>query len=133
MIRRPPRSTQSRSSAASDVYKRQLLQSVRIDAEILDILVLDESLAVLTLLCVVEEALSVDTIFAVLKNQVTENVSRFLVLVLPHKRDLSAILVREGVGANRPAIGALDPVLGDVPGEIRYHFDVFLGLVVVEH
>ena len=26
MIRRPPRSTQSRSSAASDVYKRQLLQ-----------------------------------------------------------------------------------------------------------
>jgi len=25
MIRRPPRSTQSRSSAASDVYKRQVL------------------------------------------------------------------------------------------------------------
>ena len=28
MIRRPPRSTQSRSSAASDVYKRQLLRSI---------------------------------------------------------------------------------------------------------
>src|SRR5680860_1718897 len=28
MIRRPPRSTQSRSSAASDVYKRQLLDRV---------------------------------------------------------------------------------------------------------
>src|SRR5450756_1643607 len=27
MIRRPPRSTQSRSSAASDVYKRQCVQS----------------------------------------------------------------------------------------------------------
>src|SRR5680860_1572529 len=27
MIRRPPRSTQSRSSAASDVYKRQILVS----------------------------------------------------------------------------------------------------------
>src|SRR5450756_3208957 len=27
MIRRPPRSTQSRSSAASDVYKRQVLMS----------------------------------------------------------------------------------------------------------
>src|SRR5680860_1765930 len=27
MIRRPPRSTQSRSSAASDVYKRQVRQS----------------------------------------------------------------------------------------------------------
>ena len=27
MIRRPPRSTQSRSSAASDVYKRQLLHT----------------------------------------------------------------------------------------------------------
>src|SRR5450756_1223576 len=28
MIRRPPRSTQSRSSAASDVYKRQLIDAV---------------------------------------------------------------------------------------------------------
>ena len=28
MIRRPPRSTQSRSSAASDVYKRQLTNVV---------------------------------------------------------------------------------------------------------
>src|SRR5450756_3249833 len=28
MIRRPPRSTQSRSSAASDVYKRQILDQV---------------------------------------------------------------------------------------------------------
>src|SRR5680860_1860040 len=28
MIRRPPRSTQSRSSAASDVYKRQVLDRV---------------------------------------------------------------------------------------------------------
>src|SRR5450756_2574101 len=29
MIRRPPRSTQSRSSAASDVYKRQLVERER--------------------------------------------------------------------------------------------------------
>src|SRR5450756_729220 len=43
MIRRPPRSTQSRSSAASDVYKRQLLDSGRavranlsLDAGLLD-------------------------------------------------------------------------------------------------
>src|SRR5450756_972706 len=28
MIRRPPRSTQSRSSAASDVYKRQIVNNV---------------------------------------------------------------------------------------------------------
>src|SRR5450756_1283681 len=28
MIRRPPRSTQSRSSAASDVYKRQVLEAL---------------------------------------------------------------------------------------------------------
>src|SRR5450756_3212593 len=31
MIRRPPRSTQSRSSAASDVYKRQVLGPRRVD------------------------------------------------------------------------------------------------------
>src|SRR5450756_563842 len=30
MIRRPPRSTQSRSSAASDVYKRQIRQRVNV-------------------------------------------------------------------------------------------------------
>src|SRR5450756_2371786 len=33
MIRRPPRSTQSRSSAASDVYKRQQLLRVRHDIQ----------------------------------------------------------------------------------------------------
>src|SRR5680860_1916260 len=34
MIRRPPRSTQSRSSAASDVYKRQVgLREARLGAE----------------------------------------------------------------------------------------------------
>src|SRR5450756_1064365 len=32
MIRRPPRSTQSRSSAASDVYKRQFLHGARVFA-----------------------------------------------------------------------------------------------------
>ena len=32
MIRRPPRSTQSRSSAASDVYKRQPLQLIAVKA-----------------------------------------------------------------------------------------------------
>src|SRR5665809_50682 len=32
MIRRPPRSTQSRSSAASDVYKRQLLDRLLVNA-----------------------------------------------------------------------------------------------------
>src|SRR5665809_162804 len=31
MIRRPPRSTQSRSSAASDVYKRQVVPLVEVD------------------------------------------------------------------------------------------------------
>src|SRR5450756_454975 len=34
MIRRPPRSTQSRSSAASDVYKRQLVDDVVVDDEV---------------------------------------------------------------------------------------------------
>src|SRR5680860_501803 len=34
MIRRPPRSTQSRSSAASDVYKRQLLQYMFVDSPV---------------------------------------------------------------------------------------------------
>ena len=34
MIRRPPRSTQSRSSAASDVYKRQAISNVRPNLEV---------------------------------------------------------------------------------------------------
>src|SRR5450756_2858144 len=36
MIRRPPRSTQSRSSAASDVYKRQLYKDLRDRTEVFD-------------------------------------------------------------------------------------------------
>ena len=36
MIRRPPRSTQSRSSAASDVYKRQRLEDVAVTLQRID-------------------------------------------------------------------------------------------------
>eukprot|EP00657_Telonema_sp_P-1_P004345 TRINITY_DN20040_c0_g1_i1.p1 TRINITY_DN20040_c0_g1~~TRINITY_DN20040_c0_g1_i1.p1 ORF type:complete len:110 (-),score=72.58 TRINITY_DN20040_c0_g1_i1:137-466(-) len=35
MIRRPPRSTQSRSSAASDVYKRQMYKKARMYDEMI--------------------------------------------------------------------------------------------------
>src|SRR5450756_2205067 len=43
MIRRPPRSTQSRSSAASDVYKRQGLHGVEddVDEHLFDLLGID--------------------------------------------------------------------------------------------
>src|SRR5450756_183926 len=36
MIRRPPRSTQSRSSAASDVYKRQVVDHRDLDRDLVD-------------------------------------------------------------------------------------------------
>ena len=40
MIRRPPRSTQSRSSAASDVYKRQVLRELKQQKPKLPVLIL---------------------------------------------------------------------------------------------
>src|SRR5450756_3225147 len=43
MIRRPPRSTQSRSSAASDVYKRQVLDLAQDLAHLLAGRVVDEA------------------------------------------------------------------------------------------
>ena len=39
MIRRPPRATQSRSSAASDVYKRQVVEDYGITRDALLVLV----------------------------------------------------------------------------------------------
>ena len=38
LIRRPPRSTLDRSSAASDVYKRQLLDHVQMEMELAELL-----------------------------------------------------------------------------------------------
>src|SRR5665809_74762 len=43
MIRRPPRSTQSRSSAASDVYKRQHSAEIVVEAEPSSIVWVDKS------------------------------------------------------------------------------------------
>ena len=37
MIRRPPRATQGRSSAASDVYKRQIGDTIRCEVEVIEI------------------------------------------------------------------------------------------------
>src|SRR5450756_1156962 len=54
MIRRPPRSTQSRSSAASDVYKRQLLDHLGDVLEV-DIVALEGDLDVLDLVVDLDE------------------------------------------------------------------------------
>eukprot|EP00657_Telonema_sp_P-1_P011308 TRINITY_DN6316_c0_g1_i1.p1 TRINITY_DN6316_c0_g1~~TRINITY_DN6316_c0_g1_i1.p1 ORF type:complete len:129 (+),score=56.51 TRINITY_DN6316_c0_g1_i1:55-441(+) len=45
MIRRPPRSTQSRSSAASDVYKRQLESSAMLNLKAQDVFAADKAAA----------------------------------------------------------------------------------------
>ena len=51
MIRRPPRSTQSSSSAASDVYKRQLKGRARPGATAFDSAILTENALELGLEC----------------------------------------------------------------------------------
>ena len=52
MIRRPPRSTQSRSSAASDVYKRQVLERFLSVARHADLLVCHNVDFDLSMLCI---------------------------------------------------------------------------------
>src|SRR5450756_2729714 len=56
MIRRPPRSTQSRSSAASDVYKRQKHEFAMYDRYWLDFGALKEALTQMRLILAAGEA-----------------------------------------------------------------------------
>ena len=68
MIRRPPRSTQSRSSAASDVYKRQIESSVLDELVVCDTIPLRGE-------CSKIKVISTDELFAVTIRNAFENKS----------------------------------------------------------
>jgi hypothetical protein len=97
---------------------RLLDQLVGVDREVLDVLVLDELASGVGLLRLVEIAVAVDAVVTILEDGMTEYVLRLVMVVLPHQRDRGLVLVLEGVGQNRPPIGALQVGLGGPPAEV---------------
>ena len=102
-----------------------LRQSVRVDGHRVDVAVREEILDVLGSIGLVQITVGVDTIITVLKKGVTENIVRLVVRVLPDERDLTTVVVLEGVVSNNTAIGALQVVLRGVATEVVVvcHFD----------
>jgi hypothetical protein len=96
-------------------------QLVGVDRELVDVLVLNEDLGVLTGRRRVEEAVGVDALVTVLENRVAEDVVGRVVAVLPDERNSHLVLVLEGLRHDGPTIRALETSLGRPTAEIGFH------------
>jgi hypothetical protein len=107
--------------------RRLLEETVGVDGERLDVVVLDELPGGSGLVRLVEEPVAVDAVVPVLELEVAENVLGIVVLMLPHHRDLHPVLVLERLGGDGATVGALDAELRDVATEVglrlHCHFD----------
>ena len=78
-------------------------------------------------LTVVQRAVTINTLGAVLKKNVTENVLDTAVLVHPNERNLSPVLVLECIMANDSTVGALHIIASNPTGKVItlniIHFD----------
>jgi hypothetical protein len=104
-------------------------QLVGVDRELVDVLVLDEGLAVLTLRRRVEEAVGVDALVPGLEDRVTQNVVGAVVAVLPDERNRHLVLVLEGLRHDGPTIRALETSLSRPTAEIGFHYAVSFLLI----
>ena len=98
-----------------------LNEIVRPNGQHLDVLMLQKTTGVICLLRVVEEAVGVNAISALLQDRVTQHILRVTMAMLPHKRDLCLILMRERLRHDGTTIAALEPRLCSVAAEIGFH------------
>ncbi len=96
----------------------RLLELVGVDREVLDVLVLNQKLSILTLLGSIEISVRVHTIIASLEDCVTENILRPVVAMLPDEGNGHTIHVLKRFGSNRPTVGALETSLSGIAAEI---------------
>lgn len=95
------------------------LQNLRPDRQRINVAVLERVPHVLRLLGLVEAALGVDAIVALLESRVSEDHRGVRVVVLVDERDLSPVLLIESALADRETVRALQIVLGGVPTKVK--------------
>ncbi len=105
------------------------LQPIGEDRQRVQILVLNGRLGVLTVLRVIEETVSIDTVRTGLQQNVSKNIFRVGMPMLPNKRNLLAVHVLESGALDRSAVGAPEICLSGIPTEVGFHFDSLLSTV----
>ena len=117
-----------------DDIRTILLQLVGIDRQCTNIPMLNKGFGVHALLCLVESAISVYALVAILKKSMAKNVKRIVVLMIPYQRDDHAIIHLERTVLNHTTVRALDVILRRPATEIVLflsHFDLRLSYVSV--
>ena len=79
-------------------------QAVGIDRQRVHVPVLDQLATSLSRIGLVEGAVGVHAVLAILELRVSNDVRRVVMTVLPHKRDGGSVVVTEGVAANDPTV-----------------------------
>ena len=114
--------------AVHDVLVRRLPEPIGIDGEGHNVPVLHQLLGRFAALTLVERAVCIDAVLAVLQEGVAQDVGGFVVLVVPNKRNRLPVAVLECVVANGSPISA-DKIVSGSPAtkvKLQIHFEHFL-------
>ena len=105
-----------------------LFQPIGMDGHSIHIAVLNELFGSLTGFGVIESAVSINPFIAMLQKHIAKHFIDVLVLVIPDQRNNLTIAVLKCTRHDRPAVSAMDAILGRPATEIIVfsHFDLFL-------
>ena len=107
-------------------------QLVGKDRKLCKVSMLNGDLCIRSLRGAIEVSVSPDAIFFIGQQNVTQDIVRRVMSVLPHERHLNTILMLEGICKNGAAVGALQTILSGVTTKIWYHFEVFLSSYLID-
>ena len=111
------------TDVAMDHVRSVLPEMVGVDGQRRNIAVLDGLLGVLPTLGVIEEAVAIHAVLAILQDCVTKHVLRRRMVVLIDQRHLLTIAIGEGIVTDDATIGATKIVTGRVSAEVTLHTD----------
>ena len=114
--------------AMHDVLIRRLLQPIGVDRQGCDIPMLDQRLGRLAAFGIIERAVGVNAILAVLQKGMAQDVAGFVVPVVPNQGNRLPITILECVMANGASIRAYKIVSGRPATKVilQTHFELFL-------
>ena len=97
-------------------------QRICIDRKSFNIAMSNRFFGILCICRIVQTAISIDTVFAIFKNCVTQNVTRFIVQMLPYERHRLPIVVLKSILKNRTTIRTFQPDLSGITTKIILRF-----------
>ena len=100
-----------------------LLKFICKNRQLSDVAMLNQRFSILTVYCIIERTVCIDTLVPVFKESMTENVGRLVMSVVPDQRNDLSIAFLESIFQDSSSIRATDIIPSRPSGKIICHFE----------